>query len=213
MEETNLQTLTEVEQKVQEDLMKIQTGFSDPALADQLRFAQVLINSKALPPQIKDRYVAFAIIQAGKEMGMQPMESFQSLTMINSRIVIWGSALTKRLRMHGWKITWLTEDTKAEIECEVQIEKGDECYRYAISPKELEKIKSKPAYSADPKMKLRYHALSRLVRTQVAEVMNGIYAKEEIEDFEEILPEKKESKIIESVKNQLKEIQEKKDEN
>lgn len=137
---------------------------------------------------IRNPFQAYVKIQAGIEMGLAPMEAMQSLYIVNGKVTLWGSALSKRLRENGWKIIYKDEADKNgnPIKCTVTIKKDDEEYEEVadINEKVLQNSK---AMKFAPKDKLRWHALGRLVRFQVPEILGGKvqYLKEEAEDFKE----------------------------
>jgi hypothetical protein len=111
-------------------------------------------------------------------MGIPPMEAMSSLYIVNGKVTMWGMALSKRLREHGWKIEYL-EST--ETVARVKIMKGDESYEYTATPGEL---KNSQAMKFAPKDKLKWHALSRLVRFSVPEILGPVsYLAEEAEEF------------------------------
>ena len=120
-------------------------------------------------------------MQAGIEMGMAPMEAMNSLYIINGHVTIYGMAMAKRIREAGWKIEYLNETPEA---CTVKVTKEVEVYEYTSTIQELNKLNSKAVKFA-PKEKLRWHALGRILRFNIPEVMGSIsYLKEEMEDVE-----------------------------
>lgn len=145
-----------------------------------LAMAHHFVEAGCFGADVKNAAQAYVKIQAGLEMGMAPMEAMNSLYMVNGKLTIWGSAIPKRLREHGWTIEYVESDmTKATV----RIKKGDQIYEESCTVEELTKLKSRAVQFA-PKEKLRYHALSRLIRFYVPEVLNSgtIYIQEELVD-------------------------------
>ena len=150
-------------------------------IKQQLELAQIFFEARCFSSDVKNPAQAFVKIQAGAELGMPPMEAMNSLYIVNGQITIYGMALTKRLREHGWKIEFSDESDKAVT---ATISKNGEKYSYTATIEELKKLGSRAVQFA-PKDKLKWHAISRLVRFHVPEVTKGIikYIKEEIEDL------------------------------
>jgi len=154
--------------------------FETQRLAEMGRMAEAFHKAGCFGSDVKNAYQALVKIQAGFEMGIPPMEAMNSLYIVNGHITIWGVAMIKRLKKFGWQVSY--DDKPGE--CTVTIKKGDEVY----SEKALASdVKKTGAYSFAPKQKLRYHAISQLIRFSVPEVLDaGIsYLKEDAEDFEQ----------------------------
>lgn len=153
-------------------------GYFDAGQLEQaLRIAEKFHKAGCFGSDVKNPEQAFVKIQAGAEMGMAPMEAMSSLYIVNGKVTIFGVALSKRLREFGWKIEYL-EST--ETIAKVKISKDNESYEYTATPSEL---KNSQAMKFAPKDKLKWHALSRLVRFNVPEVLGPVrYTREEMED-------------------------------
>lgn len=143
-------------------------------VADQFHQAQCFTKDVA------NTFQAFVKIQAGAEMGMAPMESMTALYIVNGNVTMWGKALTQRLRQFGWRINY--DDSKPD-ECTATVNKGEETYSYTSTKAELEALKSRAAGFA-LKDKLKWHAISRICRFYVPEVLGSVsYVKEEVDDL------------------------------
>jgi len=153
--------------------------FQQARIQQQLAVATHFFNAKCFGGGVQNPEQLFVLIQAGAEMNMGPMEAVNSLYIVNGKITIYGMAMTKRLREAGWKITY---DESKPNETTATIIKGDEQYSYTATAKDL--INSR-AYKLAPKDKLKWHAISRLIRFYVPEITGGTisYIKEEIEDL------------------------------
>lgn len=147
----------------------------------KLAIANHLFKAGCFSKDVQNAAQAFVKIQAGAEMGMEPMESMNSLYIVNGHVSIWGMALSRRLRSNGWRIEYNDPDLS---KCEVKIKKGDEEYSYFVTSEDMKKMNSK-AYGFAPKEKMRWHCLGRLVRFYVPEILGGstVYLAEEAEDI------------------------------
>lgn len=149
--------------------LAVDVYFQESRIKMMTRLANAYHSAGCFTSDVKNPYQALVKIQAGAEMGMAPAEAMSSLLLIKGQTTIWGMAMTKRLRLHGWKVTVVKED---ENNCEVKVTKGDESYSYKATADEVGKLKSN-ALKFAKKDKLFWHAISRIIRRHVPEVLGG----------------------------------------
>jgi hypothetical protein len=189
------------------DKMDVAAHFQTDNVQLMLDMANQFFKAGCFGADVKNPQQAFVKIQAGKEMGMPPMEAMNSLYIVNGKITIWGSAMVKRLRESGWKIEY-KED---EGSCTAIITKDGEKYEYTATKDEILKLNSR-AFKFAPKEKLRYHAVSRLIRFNVPEILGcNMYAKEEAEDIRVTAEVKDVTAKSNKVKELIDEIEKAKD--
>lgn len=181
-------------------------AYLNPELWGQMeKVATALVQSQAFPKNIKNGPQAMVVMQAGMEMGMAPMESINSITIINGAISIYGKAITRRLREHGWKIQYETLNDRGGG-MRATVSKADETYIETLYFDQAEKSKWTQMYNYDKKqfelkpgwyeganrlLKLRYGVLSMIIKTYLAEVMGSAQEIAEVaEDYiiEEVTP-------------------------
>lgn len=157
---------------------EIAVHYQSDRLTQMIKMATEFHKANCFGKDVQNMQQALVKMQAGFEMGMPPIEAMNSLYIVNGHITIWGAAMTKRLRMRGWKIQYEDKDK----ECTVTITKGDESYSFTAREKDVKKA---GAYAFAPVEKLRWHALSRLIRFSVPEVLDAgvAYLQEEAEDM------------------------------
>jgi hypothetical protein len=131
-------------------------------------FANQLCKSEALPACYKNAANVLVALQTGKEMGLKPMQSLNSLYIVNGKITIWGSAQVQLLKEHGWSIK-INEHT--DKVCSITIHKGNEQFDYSTKFDELPAKSNAKTFA--PKEKLYYHTISRLIRFYCPEVLGG----------------------------------------
>lgn len=166
-----------------------ETSLMNPEVYVQMKvLANDFIKSKAIPKCWETSAQVLVGLQTGLEMGMHPMEAMNSLYVVNGAINIWGKATARRLRDHGFTITY----KETEGECTATIIKGDEKYSetfrlsdavssgYTKDSKGFTKVGWKPGQNL--KMKLRYGALNALIKTYVPEVLGAASGIAEIEN-------------------------------
>lgn len=167
-----------------------ETSLMNPEVYVQMKIlANDFISSKAIPQCWQSAAQVLVGLQTGLEMGMTPMESMNSLYVVNGAVNIWGKAVTKRLRVHGYKIKYSGETTE---QVTATLTKGDE--KYSFTFKYADAVTS--GYTVDRYgkdkfgwslgqnrlLKLRYGALSTLLKTEVPEVLGPINGIAEIEN-------------------------------
>lgn len=159
---------------------QIESFFDAGRLAQMGKMAEAFAKSGAFGADVKNGFTALVKLQAGFEMGMAPMEAMNSLYIVNGHLSIYGMAMIKRLRRAGYKIEYKDEPKK----CLVTVSKESTGERYEFTATEEMMVKS-TAYKFAPMEKLRYHAIGRIIRFNIPEVLDGgvNYLKEEAEDF------------------------------
>src|SRR5919199_247680 len=147
------------------DVREIRTQFFDPVVWEQMKgMAQTFAASGALS---RDDNAAKLVmkIQAGYEMGMKPIEAIKSFYFVNGVLNIFGAAVVRRLREHGWTIQYTDEPNK----CTATIRKGAEEYTDTLTFEEAKQSGWTDAYGklkagwfegANRKLKLRYGVTS-----------------------------------------------------
>lgn len=165
-----------------------ETSILNPTMYNQSKLvAKDFFESGALPKHLANETQAFVTIITGAEMGLKPMESIQGLYIINGIITLWGKAVPKQLKKHGFKFKYLDED---QDHCHAVIWKGDS---FAAPADEDEQYHGKflfkdaqdSGYTTDSygkmkvgwkpgqnrKLKMRYNVLAELIKTYVPEVL------------------------------------------
>lgn len=177
------------------------------------KLAQTLVQSKALPRDIQNAPQAMVKLQAGLEMGLTPMQALTGLTIINGVANPWGKTVTFLLRQKGWRIAY----EEADDQCTAIVKKDDEEYQETLTFQQAEQSKfttqlrkdrdgnyAKDAHGqyikdlkagwypgVNRKLKLRYGALSMIIKSYIPEVLGGAADIAEVaEDYviEEITP-------------------------
>lgn len=139
-------------------------------MTTMLTMANQFAKSGALPRALDNAEKVFVVLQTGFEMGLTPMESMNSLYIVNGSIKPYGTFWGKKLKENGWKIKYNDKEDEQgnPIECHVVITKGGETHEFTAKKSQLKKS---TAMGFAPMEKLRFHALSRIVQFEVPEIM------------------------------------------
>lgn len=138
----------------------------------------------AIPKQIESQEQLMMIMQAGYEMGMKPLESLKSFYVVNGMLNLWGAAVIKRLREHGFRIKYEHNEQNESVKATVSRPDTDEEYIDTFSFKEAQESgwtamynKIKPGWikGANRNLKLRYGVISKIVKTYIPEVMGSAH--------------------------------------
>lgn len=166
------------------------SSLMDPNLYIQMKaMAQDFISSKAVPQCWTSAAQVLVGLQTGLEMGMAPMESMNSLYVVNGAINVWGKATTRRLIEHGYKIEYSDETQET---CTATVTKGDEKYTETMTfqdaidsgytTRQQPKIGWRPGMNR--RKKLRYGCLSLIISTYIPQVLGSAAGIAEVsEDF------------------------------
>lgn len=136
----------------------------------QLKWAERFIGSGAFP-KVKNAEQALVIIKAGSEMGMQPIESMNSLYIVNGTIKPWGmNGLTSPIAKAGFRFKWEgnTESVKLTV-----THPNDPSVNIVETATRAE-VEKGQAYKFAANQKLRYHALRKVASFHLAHLYGGV---------------------------------------
>lgn len=178
--------------KVQ-DILKY---FESSHLDRMFQLAEKLYKARCFGADVQNAEQALVKMQAGLEMGMAPIESMNSLYIVNGHIAPWGAAQARLLKRKGWEIEYFDKEDENgnPIECLVSVSKGAKIYSYNALAKE---VNQKQAWKINPKNKLRWHALGQIIRFDLPDIIDAgmSYLAEELEEFPQ---EKATVKVVEN---------------
>lgn len=162
-----------------------ETSVLSPVMYNQSKLvAKDFFESGALPKHLQNETQAFVTIITGAEMGMKPMQAIQSLYIINGIITLWGKAVPRQIKAHGYKFKFHDE---TQDSCSVTVWKEDmygnkvDEYEETFNFKDAEaskyttdsygKLKVGWLPGQNRKLKMRYNVLSALIKTYIPEVL------------------------------------------
>lgn len=180
--------------------------------------AQTFLASGAMPASMNTAQRIIVALQAGKEAGMQPLESINSFYFVNGKISLYGEMAISQVIRCGHKVEWGKCDEKSAT---VTITRGDNkasssvtfTMEQAISKGLTKDNKgvAKTPWVKFPENMLRFKAFHSCSRFIVPDALHGIKIKEveEAEESEyEIIEEKTENRVSVLSNKEIKKIDE-----
>lgn len=130
-----------------------------------------------------------AAVMFGADLGLAPLQSLQSVAVVNGRPTIWGDAALAVCQAHSaWE--WIREthegagDTRTAV-CEVKRRGMDaHAVRFGAADAKRAGLWGKDTYKAYPDRMLQMRARGFALRNTFADALKGLITREEAEDFE-----------------------------
>lgn len=178
LRETAVTAMAQKQAEIKKDLM-LSGQDDDYSIAKwevMKRMSEDMVKSGALPSK-DNAYTIMIKMQAGREMGLKPLESIKSLYIVNGVVSIWGSAVIRRLREHGWKIKY----EEKQDSCTATVYKEEEEYTDTFTFEDARKSgwtggsSLKPGWvdGVNRQLKLRYGVISKILKTYIPEVLGS----------------------------------------
>jgi len=187
--------------------------FSPEGLQQALTVCTHFLESRSLPSSYKNASQVLMAIQAGRELGMKPIESVNGFMVINGQVKLWGTALTGRVTLQGYKIKWgkcTPQSATVSIIDQEGIETGIEIY--TIEDAKIAGLLGKQNWRAHPKTMLRWRALSNCVKFNFPHLLQGFSLVEDDDNVNNIQGEAIETVATDNATKLLnKKVEEKKE--
>lgn len=144
--------------------------------------AKTLQQGGVMPKSIDTLPKMVIALQAGREIGLMPIESLNSLYFVGGRIAMYGEAVPNQIIRAGHRITWGTCNAK---EATVTITRGDTKDSMTTTLTWEEAVRrgytNNPVWSKFPENMLKWRALSMTAKFVASDALRGISIKEDIE--------------------------------
>lgn len=173
------------------------SGLSLRTLDDMWRFAGMVIKSGLAPSAYKNPEQVCIGIQYGAEIGMSPMQSLQSIAVINGRATLWGDAIPGLVLGSGLveslEETISGDGDKMVATCTAKRKGCSQPFTRTFSVADAKSAglwdKAGP-WRQYPKRMLSMRARSFCLRDGFADVLRGVAVREEVEDYSPRVEEK-----------------------
>lgn len=144
--------------------------------------AVTLKNGGVLPKGIDTVQKMVVVLQAGREIGLQPIEALNSLYFVNGKVSMYGEAVPMQIMRAGHKITWGKCDKN---EATVTITRGDDgqsmTQTFTMDEAKERGYTSNPIYQKYPENMLKWRVLGMVAKFIAPDALRGIGIKEDME--------------------------------
>jgi hypothetical protein len=153
------------------------------------RLAKLLCDAKMAPQGFEKPETCLVGILQGMEMGLSPLFALQRMAIVDGRLTIWGDGALALVLRSGLCVSiteWLEGDDESEwiSHCEVLREGWDRpiIRSFAVQDAKRANLWHKPGpWTEYPKRMLQMRARAFALRDVFADVLGGLYFREEIE--------------------------------
>lgn len=166
-------------------------GLALQTIADAMAFGEMLARSEFSPKDFRGKPESCVLaIQHGAEIGLSPMQAIQSIAVINGKPSIYGDSM-KAICLASAVCEWITEEVEGDGESMVGVCKAQRrgnptatISRFSVADAKKAGLwgKSGP-WTAFPKRMLQMRARSFCLRDAFPDVLKGLIAAEEAQDY------------------------------
>ena len=166
-------------------IVKTETGLQmGEQLNMQFKMAKLLVESNLLPKGIDTPEKAFLLIQQGKELGLQPMQSINNVYVVDNKTAISSAMMSALLRQSG-QVTFEIKEWTDKV-CTITFTRKEEKpvnITFTIDDAQKMGLTGKYNWKNMPKQMLYARCLSKGARIIGSDIIQGLYTKEELEDI------------------------------
>lgn len=168
------------------------TGIIPQSIEEVFRVATAVAKSGLAPNGMNTAEKLTVAIMHGMEIGLPPMQAIQRIAVVNGRPTVWGDAIPALLQSRGFKIRelmLLSGDHRTAV-CEVIRPDGEQIERkFSVADAKTAGLWGKAGpWKQYPDRMLQMRARGYAARDGAADVLAGLYLREEMEDDEATAP-------------------------
>lgn len=167
-------------------------GIVPTSIEEVFRVATAVHKSGLAPRDMGTAEKLTVAIMHGLEIGLPPMQAIQRIAVVNGRPTIWGDAIPALLLSKGFKLVERIEGTGDDrvAWCVVHRPDGDRVPRsFSVADAKTAGLWAKVGpWKQYPERMLQMRARGFAARDGAADVLMGLYLREEIEDEEATAP-------------------------
>jgi len=170
---------------------RAQTGLALASFDDAFRFAKMVSGSEFAPKDFKGKPESCMLaIQHGSEVGLSPMQSLQSIAVINGRPTIWGDAALALVQSSP-VCEYVKEYTEGQgdnltavCECKRRGYPAPTVSRFSMADAKRAGLAGKAGpWSQYPERMLALRARGFALRNAFADALRGLITAEEAQDY------------------------------
>lgn len=169
-------------------LQKPSFSLTPSSLAEAMEFAGMMSKSSIVPKDYQNNPGNILVaIQWGMEIGLQPLQSMQSIAVINGRPSIWGDAMLALVRSSGLLEAINEEVTDSKAVCTIKRRGEQEVVReFSMQDAKQAGLAGKQGpWAQYPKRMLQMRARAFALRDVFPDVLRGVHVAEEAQDLGE----------------------------
>ncbi len=158
------------------------------SLAEAMEFAGMMAKSSIVPKDYQNNPGNILVaIQWGMEIGLQPLQSMQSIAVINGRPSIWGDAMLALVRSSGLLESISEDVTDSKAVCAIKRHGEQEVVReFSMQDAKQAGLAGKQGpWAQYPKRMLQMRARAFALRDVFPDVLRGVHVAEEAQDISE----------------------------
>lgn len=182
-------------------------------MTEAIEFSKMLAQSELVPKGYRNRPQDILVcIQWGYEVGLQPLQALQNISVINGKPSIWGDSMLALVKKHpacaGVSEYIEGEGDNMTAHCEVKRRYGDEIEvtkaSFSVDDAKKAALWGKDTYKRYPKRMLTMRARGFALRNAFPDALQGLISQEEAQDMPE---EKQEPRNVTPPANPLNAIE------
>jgi len=144
--------------------------------------AATLKNGGVLPKGIDTVQKMVVVLQAGREIGLQPIEALNSLYFVNGKVAMYGEAVPMQIMRAGHSIKWGKCDKNEATVTITRGDNGDSMTQTFTMAEAVERgYTSNPIYKKYPENMLKWRVLGMTAKFIAPDALRGIGIKEDME--------------------------------
>lgn len=156
------------------------------SMEDLARFCSAVVASRLAPKDFSTPEAVMVAVQHGAELGLAPMQSLQSICVINGRPSVWGDAAAALCRAHPECVDIIEEIGDDSATCTVK-RKGCLDVKRTFTVADATKAglwKKSGPWTQYPKRMLQMRARSWALRDAFPDALKGVGIREEVQDYQ-----------------------------
>lgn len=158
-------------------------AFEPSSVDDGLKLAGILVKSGLMPSHVKTPEAAFAILAAGREMGLSPLQSMRSLYFVEGKVTLSADLIVALAKRHPeCEFFRVVEATNESVTCETKRRSDPAPIKmtWTIDDAKRAGLLGKKNWACYPKAMLRARVSADLARAVYPDALMGIFDPEEL---------------------------------
>jgi hypothetical protein len=158
-------------------------AFEPNSMEEAYRLAKILVASRMLPRHLGTPEAAFAVIIAGRELGLTAMQSTRSLFFVEGKVTLSADLMVALVKKHDECEYFRVVEATSE-RCIVETKRsGEEPTRmeWTMADAQRANLTGKDNWKKYPKSMLRARASSELCRAVYPDALMGVYEPDELQ--------------------------------